>query len=292
MPMHPAAPEELSGLVDAYTQTAQAVIDLAFPCSDADFAKPTECPGWTVKDQLSHIVSVENMLIGRPDPEVEVPDYEHLRTPRNRGIEMGVELRRSRSGAEVVQELQQVMARRLGQLNDLKDHAHDDPEQIIVDMPMGQMPVIKALRLRINDLWCHEQDIRAALGRPGNLDSAAAAVFTQTVLDALPGIVVKRAGVQPGRVVMVELTGPVVARSGVRVETDEQGEVRGHLMFTGGVDETGPIPVIGKTTSIQMSTEAFTRRAAGRRSTEELHYSVHGDEATARKVLDELVVTP
>lgn len=292
MPMHPAAPEELSGLVDAYTQTAQAVIDLAFPCSDADFAKPTECPGWTVKDQLSHIVSVENMLIGRPDPEVEVPDYEHLRTPRNRGIEMGVELRRSRSGAEVVQELQQVMARRLGQLKDLKDHEHDDAEQIIVDMPMGQMPVIKALRLRINDLWCHEQDIRAALGRPGNLDSAAAAVFTQTVLDALPGIVVKRAGVQPGRVVMVELTGPVVARSGVRVETDEQGEVRGHLMFTGGVDETGPIPVIGKTTSIQMSTEAFTRRAAGRRSTEELHYSVHGDEATARKVLDELVITP
>jgi len=290
--MHPAAPEELSGLVDAYTQTAQAVIDLAFPCSDADFAKPTECPGWTVKDQLSHIVSVESMLIGRPDPEVEVPDYEHLRTPRNRGIEMGVELRRSRSGAEVVQELQQVMARRLGQLNDLKDHAHDDPEQIIVDMPMGQMPVIKALRLRINDLWCHEQDIRAALGRPGNLDSAAAAVFTQTVLDALPGIVVKRAGVQPGRVVMVELTGPVVARRGVRVEPDEQGEVRGHLMFTGGVDETGPIPVIGKTTSIQMSTEAFTRRAAGRRSTEELHYSVHGDEATARKVLDELVITP
>lgn len=291
--MHPAAPEELSELVDAYTQTAQAIIDLAFPCSDRDFDKPTECPGWTVKDQLSHVVALEAGLMGRPDPEVEVPDHDHLHSDFARGIEQGVELRRPRPGAEVVQELQQVMARRLGQLKDLKELDPEEVDAIVVDMPGGkQMPLLRALRIRINDLWVHEQDIRAALGRPGNLDSLGAANFTQTVLDALPMIVVKRAGVPTGRVVMIELTGPVVARSGVRVEEGEDGKPHGSLMFTGGVDETGPIPVIGKTTSIQMSTEAFTRRAAGRRSTEDLHYSVHGDDDVARRVLDSLVITP
>ena len=79
------------------------------------------------------------------------------------------------------------------------------------------------MRLRIFDTWCHEQDIREALGRPGNLDSPAAAVSVSQVLDALPMIVVKRVGLEPGKVLMVELTGPVIARSGVRVEAGEDG---------------------------------------------------------------------
>lgn len=292
MPMHPAAPVDLTGLIDAYTQTARAVVDLAFPCTDKDFDRPTECPGWTVKDHLSHVVALEAAMTGRPDPEVEVPEYDHLHHDFARYIEQGVELRRPRTGQEVVAELQQVIARRLGQLDDLREQEHEHPEQEMVATPRGELPLPEALTLRIIDLWVHEQDIRAALGRPGNLDAPAAAVFTQKVLDALPIIVVKRAGVEPGKVVMVELTGPVVARAGVRVEKDENGKPHGHPMFTGGTDETGPIPVIGKTTSIQLSTEAFTRRAAGRRATEDLHYSVHGDEQVAQRVLDGLVITP
>ncbi len=285
--MHPAAPEDLTGLIAAYAHTAQAVIDLAFPCSDEDFDKPTECPGWTVKDQLSHVVSLESALAGRPDPQVEVPDYPHVHNDIGRTMEAGVELRRSRPGKEIVAELQHVMARRLGQLRDT-----DLTETTLVDSPLGEVEFGKLLRMRIRDLWCHEQDIRAALGRPGDLDSAAAALFCEFALDQLPKVVVKRAEVEPGKVVMLELTGPVVARTGVRVAQEADGSISGHVMFSRGTDETGPIPVIGKTTSIQMSTEAFTRRAAGRRSTEELHYSVHGDEAVAKRVLDELTLTP
>lgn len=287
MPMHPAAPEDLPGLIAAYAHTAQAVVDLTFSCSERDFEKPTECPGWTVKDQLSHVVSLESALAGRPDPPVEVPDYPHLRNDLGRMMEAGVELRRPRPGKEIVAELQQVMARRLGQLRDT-----DLTEATMVETPMGEMTFGNMLRLRVNDIWCHEQDIRAALGRPGALDSPAAATFCQFALAQLPKVVVKRAQVEPGKVVMLELTGPVIARAGVRVAREDDGTVRGHVMFARGTDETGPIPVIGKTTSIQMSTEAFTRRAAGRRSTEELHYSVHGDEAVAKRVLDELVLTP
>ncbi|MGC1208226.1 MAG: hypothetical protein WA880_09780, partial [Ornithinimicrobium sp.] len=45
-------------------------------------------------------------------------------------------------------------------------------------------------------------------------------------------------------------------------------------------------------TTIMMSTDALTRRAAGRRTTEESTYKVFGDEETARAVLDALVITP
>jgi len=45
------------------------------------------------------------------------------------------------------------------------------------------------------------------------------------------------------------------------------------------------------TTTISLATEAFTRRAAGRRSVSDTAYSVVGDDAIARRVLEALVVT-
>ena len=49
------------------------------------------------------------------------------------------------------------------------------------------------------------------------------------------------------------------------------------------------------TTTISLSTEAFTRRAAGRRTVAETvgdtSYRVVGDEAVARRVVEGLVVT-
>jgi len=44
-------------------------------------------------------------------------------------------------------------------------------------------------------------------------------------------------------------------------------------------------------TSIRLTTDALTRRAAGRRTTDEIHYTVSGDEDIARRVLDALVIT-
>ena len=286
MPMHPAAPEDLAGLVDAFAHSINAMIDLAITCSADDFAKETACPGWTVQDQFAHVAATEALLLGRTDPPVEVPDHPWLRHERARAIEAGVQVRRARPAAEVVDELKRVASARIARLRD----PELDPDEI-VSTPMGELPRADLVRRRAIDVWVHEQDVRQALGRPGNLDAAAAALFCQLIIDQLPRIVVD-SGVEPGKVVMIELTGPVVARTGVRVETGEDGAPTGHIMFSGGADETGPIPVIGKTTSIQMSTDAFTRRAAGRVATADLHYTVLGDEDVARSVLDRLVVTP
>lgn len=288
MPMHPSAPEDLPGLVQAFGHTAQAVVDLTFALSERDFDKETQCPGWTVKDQVSHITSLELAMLGRPDRAVEVPDAPHLKTDLGRSMESGVHLRRRRPGVEVVEELQRVLAERMAHLNN-PDLSEDD----LVDIPIGgQLPLRDALRLRIFDVWCHEQDIRTALGRIGNLDSPAAAVSVDWVLKYLPQIVVRRAGIEAGKVVMFELTGPVQARAGIRVEADSDGRTIGREMFSRGTDETGPIPVIGKTTNIQMATEPFMRRAAGRQRVDELHYTVFGDEEVARKVLEALAITP
>ena len=274
----PAAPARLHDLVEAFAQTTQAVIDLGHTCEAQDLARPTECPGWTVHDQISHVVGVESWLEGHKDPRVDMPQYEHIRNDLGKKVEYAVEVRRGRTGAEVVAELEDVLAQRLSAL---RDPALTDSS--IINGPFGPDLAATVLLLRTFDVWTHEQDIRSALGRPGNLDSPAAAVFVSMVMFQLPRLIAKGAGLEPGQVVVIDVTGPTVARQGVRVAADEQGRPRGHEM-------PADPPPDGATT-ISLSTEAFTRRAAGRRSVSDTAYSVVGDDAIARRVLEALVVT-
>ena len=105
MPMHPAAPDDRTGLIDALDQTVQSVIDLGFGCREEDFDRPTHCPGWSVKDQISHVVGVEKSFAGIRAEPVVVPDYPHLRHDAGRDVEREVEARRGRTGRAVVAEL-------------------------------------------------------------------------------------------------------------------------------------------------------------------------------------------
>ena len=283
MPQHPAAPEDLTGLIDAFAQTATSVLDLGRSLREDDFDLPTDCPGWTVKDQISHVVGGELGMTDAAPPDVEVPDYDYLRTERARLHERAVEARRRTPGPEVVHELAAVLDHRLTTLR-RPDLSPDD----IVPSPFGPRKLGDILPVRIVDVWTHEQDIRHALGRPGNLDSPAAAQFVATLFQILPRVVAKDAGIEPGHSVILDLTGPVVGRGGARVETVE-GRPRGMPLFSGQGHEPQP----GEDcTTITMSTDAACRRAAGRGGLDDVHFTVSGDEEVARRVLEALPFTP
>jgi uncharacterized protein (TIGR03083 family) len=287
MPMHPAAPEDLPGLVEAYAQTTRAVVDLGHSCSEAEFTLQTECPGWTVHDQIAHVAGIESMLEGHRDPAVDLPAYDHLSNELSHLTERAVEVRRSRRSQDVVSELEHVLGQRLSSLRSPGLSADS-----IIPGPFGPAEAAQVAMMRAFDIWAHEQDIRSAIGRPGDLDSPAAAVFVHQALAQLPRIVARDAKVEPGHTVILALTGPIMAKVGVRVEEGEDGRPHGHEMFTGeSVDASTP-HVEGPTTSISMSTEAFTRRAAGRRSVDDTTFTLNsGDAGVARRVLDAVVIT-
>ena len=130
-----------------------------------------------------------------------------------------------------------------------------------------------------------------------SLDSAGASQWTEHVLDALGRIVLEEVGPDPGTVVILESTGPVTGRAGIRVtEPDEEGNPQGHELFSGQAEEgdqrTQAEIDAEATTTIQLSTHALALRAAGRRPTGETAYHVVGDEDLARRVLDAYVLTP
>ncbi|CCH79990.1 conserved hypothetical protein [Nostocoides japonicum T1-X7] len=285
MPFHPAAPSDLSGLVDAYGAVVRAIIDLGRSMRPDDFDRPTDCPGWTVKNVISHVVALEAWLGGEPLPAVEVPAYEHIRNDVGRFTELGVEHRRGWTGEEVVDELEQVLALRQSQL-----YAVELTADSVIDGPFGPAPADTVLALRMVDIWTHEQDVREAIGRPGDLDTAAASVTMERLELGMPKVVARSAGVAPGNTVIIDVTGPVVGRIGVRVE-EHEGRPRGVPLFTGEASTHPAAEGSESVTQLAMSTSAFGRLAAGRRSPDEVHVTVHGDDEVAHRVLAAMSVT-
>ena len=46
--------------------------------SEEEWLTSSRCPGWTVKDNLSHIAGTENMLAGNPAPEILFPNSKSI----------------------------------------------------------------------------------------------------------------------------------------------------------------------------------------------------------------------
>jgi len=162
----------------------------------------TDCPGWNVQDQVSHLIGTESLLLGLPAPApVQAP---HVRNSLGAGIEGWVAERRDRSPAEVLDEFRQVTAARSAALDALSDEQWETPTA----SPAGQIPYGEFMQIRVMDNWVHEQDIRRALHRPGHLEGPAAEAALGRFTRSLGYVVGKQAGAPDGASVVVALVGP------------------------------------------------------------------------------------
>lgn len=307
MVVHPPPPADVPSLIEAYREVLGAFVDTCDGLRAAEWDLPTACTGWTARDHLAHIVHIEDHLTGGEHPAsgwsgadagrptIEVGRPEHVRNDFGVWVEEGVRARADRSPDELLAELRGLIEVRVAQMYD-PDLELDTPVRSVrgEQAEFGQL-----VELRLSDVWVHTQDLRTALDRPGALDSPGAAVFTAAVLAAVPRVVARRVSPPVGTVVIVESTGPVTGRGGVRITTDADGEPVAHELFTGHVEEheegeagSAEDQPEEAVTTIALSTHELTRRAAGRQSTEDTAYQVHGDEDLARRVLDALVLTP
>lgn len=200
--------------IAALDEAFDAVIDLADGFTAGEWALPTSCPGWSVQDVVAHVIGVEALLAGRPAPEVALPDdLAHVRNDMGRMNELWVESYRGRPPAEVTADLRAVVAERRTALAAM-DQAAFDEESFT---PAGPDTYGRFMRIRVMDIWVHEQDIREAVGRPGHLDGLAPAAVLDELAASLGYVVGKKAAAPEGSSVRFELTGPMARRIDVEV---------------------------------------------------------------------------
>jgi uncharacterized protein (TIGR03083 family) len=251
--------------VAAWRHAFESVLALGRGLSDPDWAAPTECPRWTVKDVYAHLIGGERWMVeGHPPPE--------------EGFEAWaagpVLARREVPPAAVLDELREVYERRRVQL-DRGGIDPDRPTQMATGQPMtlGQL-----LRVRVLEVWVHEQDVRRAVGRPGNLDSPAAAITGELFVAALPRVVARSAGAPRGSVVRLTTTGEVAMDLAVAVDRAGRGALTS--------------PDRPSLTHLTMSWESFTRLCAGRGSHSDHEVRAAGDRELAERILANLALTP
>jgi uncharacterized protein (TIGR03083 family) len=250
-------------MIDALEQTLRSTERVGNTLSEAEWKLPTECPGWTVQDVVSHLVGFELAVMGEPAPEHELPDgLDYLRNDTMRRLEVPVDLRRSRPGSAVLAEFSAMIDRRLRQLRELAASGAD-PE--VDSLIWGPRPLSRMMPTRVFDAWAHEQDIRRATGRHGGLDSPAAQVSRQFLTRALPHMV-SRAGLPEGTVVRFEVAGPL------RIE-QTVGEGQPEM-------------------TLRMDWETFVRLACGRVHPDRAKVAADGDPDQVRSLLAALAVTP
>jgi|SoiMethySBSTD1v2_1073268.scaffolds.fasta_scaffold418023_2 uncharacterized protein (TIGR03083 family) len=200
--------------IAALAEEWDALFALAADLAPDDWDRPTACPGWTVKDNLSHVLGTEAMLLGRPTPDVDISHRDaDLRNDIARFNEHWVEAYRSRPPAELVADLRAIVAERRAQLDGM-DQAAFDAESFT---PAGPDTYGRFMRIRVMDTWFHEQDIREAAGRPGHLEGLAPATALGEVASVLGYVVGKKAAAPAGSGVRFVLTGPLAATVDVEV---------------------------------------------------------------------------
>ncbi len=147
----------------ALAETWAALAEACYELSGTEWALPTECPGWDVKDQLSHLIGIERAIMGEAAPRLGRPPR-RPREERLRGAnEPWVAVRAAVPGAAVRAEFVEVTETRLAQLG----RAADEEWAAVGWSPVGEVPYAVFMEVRVFDSWVHEQDARRALDRPG-----------------------------------------------------------------------------------------------------------------------------
>ncbi|MER7200181.1 hypothetical protein CG723_29155 [Streptomyces sp. CB01635] len=274
MSLHPS----LESYADAWTHSIEAISELVTPLVEGEWSRATPCPGWSVRDIVSHVIGLDCEMLGDPRPIHTLPrDLYHVQNEHQRYMEMQVDVRRHHTAPEMTSELEYTIIRRSRQLrNESREPG------ALVRGPLGTEETLEfAMRKRAFDVWVHEQDLRVALGRPGNLDSPGAYVTRDMLFAVLPKVVAKDASAPANSAVVFDVHGPVEFLRTVRVDAEGRGTIDG-------------APSLGPAVTLSLDWETFVKLACGRVTPDAVSDRVktEGDLDLAQAILNSLSTTP
>ena len=254
-------------------ETWRSTIDVGRQLSADDWERATHCPGWSVKDQFSHVIGIERMLQDLPPAAGDVGAAAHVKNAIGELNEREVDSRRSMPGPDVLAELEELVALRLDTLRNA-DAAYFAQERMT---PTGPGTMLDFLSLRILDCWVHEQDVRRAVDRPGHLSGRPAEHTVDRLLRTIPIVVGKRSAAPEGSTSVLVITGPVERTVPVVVEGG-----RAKVVDAGAAGD----PAV----TITMDSETFLVLAVGRQTAAERadRISIEGDAALGQAIVDNL----
>lgn len=252
--------------------TWSSISELCEPLLETQWKTPTSCPGWTVQDIVSHLIGVERVLSGMNSTTHRSSPREYVKNSMGESNENEVDSRRSLTGAEVLSEWNQTVARRTAELR-AADETYFEGE---AKTPFGMATVSDLIQIRVLDCWIHEQDIRRALSIRGHESGSAAEYSIDRLMKTLPIVVGKRAATPEGESINFQITGPVNRSQFISV-----------LNGRAAVVDAPPSKV---RTTFSIDSNTFVSLATGRESAEATssRWSASGDKELGLRIAQNL----
>ena len=258
--------------IDKLETIWRSVSSLGGELEERQWKLPTELAGWTVQDNLAHLIGTERMLQALPAAEMPQSVGDHVKNPIGHFNEAEVEARRAQSGAGVLAEWNELVEVRVSTLRG----ANDDYFAKQMATPTGPGTMADFLDIRVLDCWIHEQDMRRAVGKPGHRGGPAAEHTVDRLLRTIPIVVGKRAATPEGGAVIIDITGGVERRVVCEVNGGRAAIV----------EHAAHEPLA----TIVVDSETFVILATGRRPARLIseRIATSGDEILAQRILDNL----
>ena len=267
-------------LIDMMEHVWRSIGELCDGLTEAEWKTPTDCPGWSVQDQISHLASSETGILGDPDPGHPPSDeaLAHTRSDQGRRNEIVVDFRRPWAGAQVLSDFRAKTARRV----DFLRTRTDDDFAAEMQTPVGPAPMSEFISIRIMDAWVHEQDIRRALDRPGHYDSPAAAHALNRIIRAIPFVAARRAQAPDGATVVMDISGQAGRTIAIGVEGGRGREI----------DQVPDDPTV----KLGLDAETFGCLGCGRWEPDEVlssgKVSIEGDLSLGESIVRQMNIMP
>jgi len=233
-------------IIGALDDTWTSIDRVLRPRPETAYDALTACPGWSVRDVVSHLLGFELMMQGAPVPTHEGPWPEYVMNPIGELNEAFVEAHRREPGVAVLDQFKSASATSLARLRALDDAGWEK----IGWSPEGERPYHRFQETRVLDSWIHLQDIRDALLEPADDHGVGEEIVINRFEAALPYVVGKKVGAPDGTLVQLNLVGRNARTVLVGVEGGRATAVA----------SSEQVPTLEVTTPVAL----FWRRCAGR----------------------------
>jgi uncharacterized protein (TIGR03083 family) len=257
------------------------IAELCAGLTAEQWSAPTECPGWTVFDNVAHMIGTERMLAGEQpsDAGPDVSGSPHVRNDIGKANEQWIGTYRGWDGPKLLDEFRAVTGRRLDALRAMTD------EQWSAEgfTPEGPGPYRQFMAIRVFDCWYHDEDIREALGRPGFLEGPVADLSLERIPPKGLGYIVgKKAGAPAGSTVAFVIEGAPEIVAAISVPPE------GRAVLLDAVPDT-------PTVRVTMDRRTFARLAGGRWTGDYARANgvvrVDGERGLGDRVVDNMAFT-
>lgn len=206
----------LDSIRDALGQSYTAIENLGAVLTPAQWRVQSLCPDWTVRGVVSHLASIEEMLVGwRPASADDRPPFDRVAAfaEQTAGLD----------DAAFAGRVAQTFGRRRADLAALSEDDLARPSWT----PVGPATYGSFMAIRVFDFWVHERDITTPLGLPTDDGDARAELALNEVERSLGYIVGKKVGLPDGSSIAFRLTGPL--RRDLYVAVDGRAKAVSHL---------------------------------------------------------------